>query len=209
MKKTFFIILAACFLKAAPVCAQAQEIEQLLLDIEKLKGLEKILDEMYTGYKILDKGYTTVRDIVNGNYSLHQAFIDGLMAVNPAVRNYKKIPFIISYQKILIKEYTGAYARFKRDKNFSDSELAYLTSVYTFLFNASVRNIDELMTIITATKLSMTDDERMRAVDRIFYDMESKLVFIRSFNSSTQMLAIQRYKDQQDAKAIERLYGVK
>ena len=62
--------------------------------------------------------------------------------------------------------------------------------------------------IITATKLRMSDDERMKAIDRIFYDMEGKLVFLRGFNNSTQMLAIQRARSANDVRTLNHLYGI-
>lgn len=187
---------------------QATEVQQLLLNWEKLRQLEEILDNMYRGYKILDKGYTTIKKIAEGNYTIHELFIDGLMAVNPSVRNYKRIPFIIEYQKLLLKEYQRAYSRFRQDPNFKLEEIEYLANVYKFLFDASLRNIDELMMIITATKLSMSDDERMQAIDRIFFDMEDKLIFLRSFNNNTQLLAIQRARSRNDVETMRKLYGV-
>jgi hypothetical protein len=163
---------------------------------------------MYRGYLILDKGYSTIKNIAEGNYSIHQLFLDGLMAVNPSVRNYKRIPYIIDYQKLLLKEYQNAYNRFRKDPHFTPQELEYLGNVYSFLIQASVRNIDDLVMIITATKLRMSDDERMLAIDRIFYDMEGKLMFVRSFNSSTQLLAIQRARSANDVRVLNQLYGV-
>ncbi|MCA4896312.1 MAG: TerB family tellurite resistance protein [Cytophagales bacterium] len=212
MKKITNIIIGMTIimLMAIPktTFSQATEIQQLILNWEKLAELEKILDNMYTGYKILDKGYNTIKNIAEGNYSIHQIFIDGLMLVNPTVRNYKRIPFIIDYQKLLLKEYSNAYNRFKNDPHFTPQELEYLANVYSYLFTASLRNIDDLVMIITATKLRMNDDERMQAIDRIFYDMESKLIFLRGFNNSTQLLAIQRARSANDVKTMQHLYGI-
>lgn len=188
--------------------AQSTEAQQLLLNWEKLQQLEEILDNMYIGYKILDKGYTTIKNIAEGNYTLHQLFLDGLMAVNPSVRNYRRIPYIIDYQKLLVQEYKNAYSRFRNDPNFSPQEIQYLANVYNYLFTASLRNIDDLVMIITATKLRMSDDERMKAIDRIFYDMEGKLVFLRGFNNSTQLLAIQRARSANDVRTLNHLYGI-
>lgn len=190
------------------VFAQQQEVQQLILNWQKLKQLEEILDNMYRGYKILDKGYRTIKDIAQGNYSVHQAFLDGLMAVNPTIRNYKRIPMIINYQKLLIQEYKRAHNRFKQDPNFKLEELEYLASVYKFLFEASVRNLEDLAMIITATKLRMSDDERMQAIDRIFFDMENKVVFLRYFNNNTQLLAVQRARSQNDVRTMQQLYGL-
>lgn len=189
--------------------AQSHEIQQLILNYQKLKQLEEILDNMYRGYKILDQGYTTIKNIAEGNFSLHEVFLDGLMLVNPSVRNYKRIPMIIDYQKMLVTEYKRAYSRFKDDDHFTASEIAYLSRVYSHLFDASVKNLDDLVMIITATKLRMSDDERMEAIDRIYLEMESKLHFLREFNNSTSILAVQRAKSAHDVESIEKLHDIK
>lgn len=208
--KRILITLTVCLSLSGlrPSFGQSDEAQQLLLNWEKLQELEKILDNMYVGYKIIDKGYTTIKNISEGNYTLHQLFLDGLMAVNPAVRNYKRIPLIIDYQKLLVKEYKSAYNRFRNDQHFNPQEIEYMANVYNYLFTASLRNIDDLVMITTATKLRMSDDERMRAIDRIFYDMESKVGFLRSFNSSTQLLAIQRARAANDVRTLNHLYGI-
>ena len=202
------LIISIGLFQVNRVFAQEQEIEELILDIEKLQQLEKILDNMYAGYKILDYGYTTIKNIAKGNYKLHEAFLDGLYLVNPAVRNYKRIPYIIDYQRLLIKEYKNYFTRFKRDPNFSPSELEYIGNVYNFLVQASLRNIEDLTMIITATKLRMSDDERMKAIDRIYYELEGKVVFVRSFNNSTQLLAIQRARSANDVRTLKHIYGL-
>lgn len=209
MKKLFISLALATILTAGQNSfGQVVEIQQLILNWEKLRQLEEILDNMYRGYKILDKGYTTIKNIAEGNYTIHQLFLDGLLAVNPTVRNYHRIPNIIGYQKLLIKEYRRAYDRFRQDPNFTLDELEYLGSVYRFLFDASIRNIDELLMVITASQLRMSDAERMQAIDRIFFDMEDKVIFLRSFNSNTQLLAIQRAKSRNDVKTMRQLYGI-
>jgi hypothetical protein len=206
--KTLAIALFLSLCLSRPVVAQTDEAAQLLLNWEKLQQLEEILNNMYVGYKVLDKGYRTIKDIAEGNYSIHQAFLDGLMAVNPTVRNYKRIPYIISYQKLLLDEYKRAFARFKTDPNFTVDEIIYLGGVYSFLFKQSLRNMDELAMVVTATKLRMSDDERMQAIDRIFFDMENKVMFLRRFNNSTQLLAIQRAREKSDGTTLKKLYGV-
>ncbi len=204
----FICILAIIFTGSLNLPAQSDEAQQLLLNWEKLQTLEELLNNMYAGYKILDQGYTTIKSISQGNYALHQLFLDGLMAVNPSVRNYKRIPLIIRYQKLLLDEYRHANSRFRNDPNISLDELQYLASVYNFLFQASLRNLDDLIMVTTATKLRMSDQERMQAIDRIFDDMEGKLIFLRGFNSRTQMLAIQRARSAGDVRTLKLLYGL-
>lgn len=204
----YAILITLLFLQVRIGNAQAQEAIQLALNYEKLKQLEQILDNMYKGYKILSAGYNRVKNIAEGNYKLHQVFLDGLFAVNPAVRNYKRVVDIISYQQLLLKEYGRAYDRFKRDPNFSADELRYIANVYNYLVKQSLKNLEELAMIVTAAKLRMSDDERIQRIDRIYEDMEDKISFLRYFNNSTQMLAIQRAKENNDVSVLQKLYQV-
>lgn len=207
MKKILIILLIAC---ASPnvVMAQSQEIAQLILNLEKLKQLEEILDNMYKGYKILTKGYNTIKDIAEGNFTIHQVFLDGLYAVSPAVRNYKRIPYIISYQQLLVKEYKRAFDKFRTDPNLTVREIKYLENVYEYLFKQSLRNLDELLMIVTASKLRMSDEERLHGIDRIYLDMQNKVSFLKAFNSSTQVLIVQRAKEKHEVNTLQKLYDV-
>ena len=186
--------------------AQSTEIQQLLLNYEKLNQLKNILSDMKKGYKIVSKGYTAIKDISQGNFNLHEAFIDGLMAVNPAIKNYKRVVDIISYQKNIVREYKSAFIRFKQNGSFSPDEIEYLGKVYGQLFNKSIQNLDELATVITSSKLSMSDDERLQTIDRIFADTEDKLQFLRDFNKQANLLAIQRSREKQDVATMQQLY---
>lgn len=204
----YAILITLLFLQVRIANAQAQEAVQLALNYEKLKQLEEILDNMYKGYKILSDGYNRVKNIAEGNYKLHQVFLDGLFAVNPAVRNYKRVADIISYQQVLLKEYRRAYDRFKSDPNFSGDELRYMENVYNYLVKQSLKNLEELAMIVTAAELRMSDDERIQRIDAIYSDMEDKISFLRYFNNSTQMLAIQRAKENNDVSVLQKLYQV-
>jgi hypothetical protein len=204
----YAILITLLFIQVRIANAQAQEAVQLALNYEKLKQLEEILDNMYKGYKILSDGYNRVKNIAEGNYKLHQVFLDGLFAVNPAVRNYKRVADIISYQQMLLKEYRRAYDRFKRDPNFSEDELRYMENVYSYLVKQSLKNLEELAMIVTAAKLRMSDDERIQRIDAIYRDMEDKISFLRYFNNSTQMLAIQRAKENNDVSVLQKLYQI-
>ena len=149
--------------------AQSAEAQQLLLNVEKLSQLKKILTNMYEAYEILYEGYTAVKDISEGNFSLHKTFLDGLMEVSPAVRKYKRVADIINYQVRLVKEYKSAFNRFKIDNVFTGEEIQYIGNVYAGVVTESIKNLEELVLIITAGRLRMTDDERLNAIDRIFH----------------------------------------
>lgn len=208
MKKILVLFIFLTAGMQARLSAQSDEAQQLLLNVEKLAQFKQILSNMKKGYQIIVTGYSTIKDLSHGNFNLHKTFIDGLMEVSPTVRKYKKVADIINDQILIVKEYKNAFNRFKKDNNFNPQEIEYLGKVYTNLFKQSLNNLDELAIIITANKLRMSDDERLAAIDRIYNDMQDKLMFLRHFNNNTTILAVQRAREKNDAVTIRKIYGI-
>lgn len=208
MKKIIllFIVLSTCI--TSKLSAQSDEVQQLLLNVEKLAQFKQILSDLKRGYQIISVGYSTIKDLSQGNFNLHKTFLDGLMMVSPTVKKYKRIADIISNQLLIVKEYKNAFNRFKHDGNFNPGEIEYLGKVYSNLFQQSLNDLDELMMIITDSKLRMSDDERLEAIDRIFANMQDKLLFLRHFNNNTTILAIQRAREKNDAATVQKIYGI-
>ena len=188
--------------------AQAQEIQQLLLDVEKLAQLKNILSDLKKGYEILAGGYQTIKNISEGNFNLHQAFFDGLLQVSPVVRNYKRVADIIRLQIRIVSSYKQAFKQFKGSGQFTPDEILYLGQVYARLFNQSVQNLEDLATVLTAGKLRMTDDERLDAIDAVWKEIQDEWAFLHHFNDQTRMLALGRAKEAADIGSIKGAYGV-
>lgn len=210
MKRMLIVtgLLMSVMLSAKKASGQADEIAQLVLNIEKLTQFKQILSDMKKGYQILEGGYNTVKNISEGNFNLHKTFLDGLLEVSPAVRNYRRVKDIANCQLLLVKEYRSAYDRFRKDDNFNADEVAYMGQVYDNLFQQSLRNLDELLVVVTAGKTRMSDDERLQAIDRIYADMQDKLMFLRHFNNNTTVLSVQRAKERSDVQTVRKIYGL-
>jgi len=206
MKKiTFLSILLLCLLWPTGSHAQMQELQQLALNIEKLAQFKAILRDMKKGYQILTGGYNMVKDLSEGNFKLHETFLDALLQVSPTVRNYKRVGDIITSQLALVKEYKAAIGKFQGSGLFNENELTYFGNVYDNLFKQSLRNLDELTGVLTANSMRMSDNERLEAIDRIYDDVQDKLIFLRDFNNHATVLGMQRAKEQHDIKALRLL----
>lgn len=204
-------IMLFCMVTLMPVArasAQTAEVTQLILNIEKLNQLRKILNELKEGYQILFKGYTTIKELSEGNFKLHEAFLDGLLQVSPPVKNYARVNDIIQMQLSIIKEINQARARFSNTGNFNATELAYIDKVYENMAASSAKNLDALTMVLTAKKLRASDDERLGTIDKIYEDMSGKLSFVRHFNSNASVLGAQKENEISDAKMLEELYQI-
>ena len=164
---------------------------------------------MYEGYRIVHYGYTTIKDLSEGNFSLHKTFLDGLLAVSPAVRSYKRIVDIINLQLRIVKEYKAALNESKENGQFTSDEIEYLGRVYAGLFHQSVWHLDELGIVITSGRLRMSDDERLQAIDRIYNSLVDQYSFLQDFNNATVVLSLQRLNEQMDIEIMQKVHGVK
>lgn len=202
-----FLVLLASFPMRSK--AQAAELAQLALNIEKLTQFKQILEQMYKGYKVLTEGYNKVKDVASSNYKLHKAFLDGLYLVSPEVRKYQRIPDIINYQIDILDEYKAAFRHFKNSGAFSESNLAYLDAVYSNIFQRSLTNLEELTMVITSNQLRMSDEERLSAIDRIYIEMKQKRTFLRQFNEEAKMFYLQKKKEKVEVDNLNGLYNFK
>jgi hypothetical protein len=186
--------------------AQDQDIMQLILDIEKLTQFKAILSDMQQGYSILTQGYQQVKNLSQGNFNLHSVFLNGLLQVNPEVAKYARVADIIADEVSILTEYKKAYKQFQNSGSFNADELDYLAKVYVGLTSAALNDVNDLANILTASKLRMSDDERLSAIDRIYASSSDKLSFLRDFNQRTKILLLQRQQEQNEVNNLKSLY---
>ncbi len=103
-----------------------------------------------------------------------------------------------------MKEYKNAYKKAKAGGWFNPGEINYMAKVYNNLFKLSLKNLDDLFKIITASELRMSDIERLTIINTIHEDMQDKLLFLRSFNNKNILLALQRAKENRDVENLNR-----
>ncbi|XHR95556.1 TerB family tellurite resistance protein [Mucilaginibacter sp. UC70_90] len=186
--------------------AQDQDIMQLILDIEKLTQFKAILSDMQQGYSILTQGYQQVKNLSQGNFNLHSVFLNGLLQVNPEVAKYARVADIIADEVSILTEYKKAYRQFQNSGSFNAGELDYLAKVYDGLTSTALNDVNDLANILTASKLRMSDDERLSAIDRIYASSSDKLSFLRDFNQRTNILLLQRQQEQNEFNNLKSLY---
>jgi hypothetical protein len=186
--------------------AQDQDILQLILDIEKLTQFKAILSDMRQGYSILIQGYQQVKNLSQGNFNLHSVFLNGLLQVNPEVAKYARVADIIADEVSILSEYKKAYKQFQHSGSFNADELDYLAKVYAGLTSAALNDVNDLANILAVSKLRMSDDERLSAIDRIYASSCYKLSFLRDFNRRTNILLLQRQQEQNEVNNLKSLY---
>jgi hypothetical protein len=211
MKKKIFQFLSFVFpglLFTGSSQAQSFDIQQLILDVQKLATLKGMLTDMKNGYAALDKDYSAIRDVAEGNFNLHKVFLDGLLAVSPTVRNYQRAADIVALQTDLLAKYQRAWSFFQQKGGFQPAELAMIAQVYSGLLRDGLQDLNDLSTILTDGTIRASDAERMQQIDVIYESMSGRVAFIDRFNNSTALLAQQRQGVYDEDQTVQNLHGI-
>jgi hypothetical protein len=214
MKKILLLISVTFIFNCTSARAQewdewfSQTSTQRKYLFQQIAALRVYIDYLKKGYNIVQKGWTTVENITNGNLNLHRDFFGSLKSVNPVIGNSAKVVDIIAFQYYIIRNMKGVYNFCATNKNFTPEEIRYIAKVHTNMLFLCDASISELLMIIRADKTEMTDDERMLRIDKIYDDMQDKHAFVKAFDSDTKQLSSQRSKEEREAEIFRKIQGV-
>lgn len=185
---------------------KATQKKYLLQQIAALKVYSGYLSK---GYSIAKNGLNTIKNIKKGDLLQHSNYFNSLVAVNPQIKRYKKVAGIIAMQLSIAKQSGNTIKIFINNHHFTPTEINYLHGVFNTLLSDCAQNLDELLNLITNGNLQMKDDERIKAIDKIYVDMQDKQQFVRAFTNNAAGLSIQRSNEENDIIISKKLNGLK
>ena len=163
---------------------------------------------MKNGYAALDQDYSAIRNVAEGNFNLHKAFLDGLLLASPNVRHYQRAADIVSLQASLLSKYQSAWPYFQQTYSSRPAELAVIGRVYGGLLYDGLQDLNDLSSVLTDGTLRASDAERMQQIDIIYERVANRVAFIDRFNNSTALLAAQRQGVHDEDRTIQNLHGI-
>ncbi|MES2328218.1 MAG: TerB family tellurite resistance protein [Bacteroidota bacterium] len=205
------IILCACLviLFCYRCAAQAQELQQLQLDLEKLAQFKLILSQMKQGYTTLENGYNSIRDATKGNFDLHKGYLDGLLRVSPSVKQSPAIKKMYAVQRSVAILFQALFNQYATNGLFSAAELNDLKNKYDAYHQRISDGVDLLQIITRAGDLRMSDAERLDAIHTIDADVTSQVDYIQSVLKDYAKLRMLREQQRKDNAAFSHLSGIK
>lgn len=173
--------------------------------IQQIAALKVYIEYLKKGYKIVDKGLTTIGDIKDGTFTMDKDYLNSLKQVSPVVKNSPKLSEVIAYQNTIRKDLYKLVLDSHKDENLSSDEVEYIEEVYKNMLEECEASIDELIVITTSGEAEMKDDERLLRLDKVHDDMQDKYAFTQDFISSTRLLCVEREKEKNQIKRSEQL----
>lgn len=176
--------------------------------IQQIISLRAHIAQLKKGYDIAKKGYSTIQSVKNGEFSLHNVFISDLKIVNPKIKRYARVADIIGNQFTILKVCNQNIRKARGTGRFRPSEIAAVVEASTTLMNEVAKTIDQLSAVVLNGKYEMTDDERIKRIDRLYQQSTQQLN--ASLSISQQVTFVDRSRLQQfsESDAMRKLYGM-
>lgn len=206
----FVICFLLCAFSFSPAKAQtfaewfSQKKKQKEYLLKQIAGLQVYIGYAKKGYDMMSSGIHTVRDIKNGEFGLHSAFFSSLKAVSPAIRNNSKVAEVIALQLAIYKSFNAV----RGSAILSDDDRHYIGTVREEVLDDCLKDLEELLLVITSGKVEMTDDERIRRLDQVYANMQDKSAFTQSFTGEVRLFIGQKESEQRSINQQRRLYEI-
>ena len=206
MKRIIFIIVVVFFRYS--VFAQAQELEQLKINLEKLLQLKLMLAQAKQGYQTLTNGYNAVRDVSKGNFDLHKKQLDLLMVVSNQVRSSPSIQKSLTNYGSMEKEVRDWMQVARSLGVFTSKELDEMNKDLPMMIVKSKDDRQTLSLVLSDGTLRMSDAERLSLMEMISSNSDQYLASVRQKVKAQTGIAVARVQTKKDRDAIRRLYGL-
>lgn len=168
-----------------------------------LQNAQKTLENTLSKLKLEEiSGWT------KKNKEQYQKYYEELSKIKGYISNYQRVRSLMEKQVLIVSEYRRAFDLFKKDKHFSQKEIAYMTKVYTGMLNESVQTLDQLLSLIRDHDLIMTDGKRLELISTAANRMDTVLSDLRLFNQQNIKLTLQRASDLEEVNALKQIYGL-
>ncbi|MBL7733206.1 MAG: conjugal transfer protein TraI [Chitinophagaceae bacterium] len=168
-----------------------------------LQNAQKTLENALSKTKL-----TEISGWVERQRKLYDDYFQELRKVKNALTYYHRIKDIIENQLAMVKEYKGAWALFRQDRNFTADELEYMSEVYTGILGESVKAIDQLLMVVNAFTTQMSDAARMKIINTAADEMEKGFMDLKEFNNQNKLISLQRAAAKGEIEYVKRLYGL-
>jgi cell fate (sporulation/competence/biofilm development) regulator YlbF (YheA/YmcA/DUF963 family) len=200
-----FINVATCTISKAQSWDEwfRQKKTQIDYLTKQIAELQLYTGYLKQGYAISKNGLGTVRDWTNGEFILHSDYYNSLKTVNPELRNNPEAKAIIAYATAISDSFTQLDL-----KGLSDESRSYISRVKSKVLAECDADISELQLVMTSGKTEMTDDERLRRLNKVYEAIKDKYQFTCSFTSRVNVLLQQKSQEEQNIQTLKKYYGI-
>lgn len=160
------------------------------------------------GYQIMEDGLHNIHDIKNGEFDLHVSYINSLKNVNPKIKGYDEVQAI----QIIVTKIIAGCDKLVQDARQSSvlriNEVAYIKNTTTGFLKETSEDLNELKLLIASDSLSMTDDERLKQIDRLYNRVVKSHQSYKNLEYNTRRIMTGRKQAIKYNEELKQWYGI-
>lgn len=160
------------------------------------------------GYQIMEGGLHSIHDIKNREFSLHVSYINSLKNVNPKIKGYDEVQAIQTIATALIEGCKRLQTDARHATVLNDNEVAYIKNISNDILTETSKDLNELNLVVTSDSLSMTDDERLKQIDRLYSRVVRSYQNFKSLNGSIRQVIAGRKQASRHDSELKQWYGI-
>jgi len=179
------------------------EVQRMQNQTIWLQNAQKALENQLSQAKL-----TEISSWSQQQHNLFSQYYNELWQIKTAIAWYSRISEMAEKQVQLVNSYNQAWALIKNDKHFNAEELQYMSTVYSGILQASVKDLDQIMIIINPGKTQMPDAKRMELINKTADHLDSNYNDLQEFTTQNEMLSIDRAEDENEVLTLKQYYGI-
>ncbi len=176
--------------------------------LEQIAHLQVYIDHARKGYQLVQGGLQVIHRIKEGEFSLHQAFIASLSAINPSIAAYADVATMAQRQVRLYARYRDLVKQLRTTEGFTSEEIDLVYTALTELVRQAAQTLDESIKITTRQRLSLTDDERIKRITALKEQSLQQENHFQRMQHSVQQWAAQRMAEATDVERVRTWHGI-
>lgn len=179
------------------------KVQRLQNETIWLQNAQKVLENQLSKLKLAEIATWTEKQ-----KELYSGYYNELWQIKSTISYYKRIKELTEKQVAIVDEFKWARNLFKQDKHFNAEELSHMEQVYTGIMDASVKNLDQILLVVSSFKTQMSDAKRLEIINEAADKMHENYNDLKRFNTQNITLSIQRAKSLDETVVLKQLYGI-
>ena len=169
----------------------------------ELQNFQKALENQLSKLKLNE-----ISDWSQKQKELYGNYYNELWEVKTWIAYYQRIREMTEKQTALVGQYNHAWGLLKSDKHFKLEELAYMQKTYSGILEESIKNLDQILLVVSSFKTQMSDAERLQLIDEAAGRIEANSSDLKQFNNQNIMLSMQRAHSMDEVSTLKKYYGI-
>jgi hypothetical protein len=173
--------------------------------LQQIAAFQVYIGYAKKGYDLVGSGLHAIKDLSNGEFSLHHTFISSLSRVSPVIRGNAKLAEIIAYQLEILQSFRKLDT-FEVDGLVSAANSAYVSTVRAKVLSDCAGDLQELILVVAPGLVEMDDQQRLLRLDKLYLSMQDKAAFAQGFCTEVSVLAGSRKLEERNMDFLKRAY---